>query len=111
MSPGVECDDPPAFEAELERAAPGLPRRIDAGPENVERGLAKLVLTLIDLLRRLLERQAVRRMEGGGLSEEEIERMGLTFMRLEKKMEDLRAHFGLEEEDLNISLGPLGDLM
>ncbi len=107
----IECDDSSAFEEELERVADCLPDRIDAGPEKVERGLAKLVLTLIELLRQLLERQAMRRMEGGALTEEEVERMGLTFMQLEKKMEELKAHFGLEGEELNIHLGPLGDLM
>ncbi|MBI4410047.1 MAG: gas vesicle protein K [Gemmatimonadetes bacterium] len=88
-----------------------LPRRIDASPDQAAQGLAKLVLTLIELLRRLLERQALRRIEAGCLSPEEIERMGVTFLQLEKKMAELRAHFGLKEEDLNVSLGPLGDLM
>jgi hypothetical protein len=85
--------------------------RIDADPEKVEQGLAKLVLTLVELLRRLLERQAVRRIEAGSLSPEEIERMGVTFMRLEQRMAELKAHFGLSDDDLNLSLGPLGDLM
>lgn len=110
-APVVACDDPQAFEKELERLADPLPRRIDASPERVEQGLAKLVLTLIELLRQLLERQAMRRMEGGGLTGEEIERMGLTFMRLEKKMEEMKALFGLTDEDLNMHLGPLGDLI
>jgi len=99
------------FKGEMERSIGAVPRRIDADPERVEQGLAKLVLTLIELLRRLLEKQALRRIEGGGLTPEEIERMGLTFLRLEEKMAELRAHFGLSEEDLNQSLGPLGDLM
>jgi hypothetical protein len=99
------------FERELERLAPALPRRINADPEKVEQGLAKLVLTLIDLLRRLLEKQALRRIEAGSLTPEETERMGVTFLRLDEKMAELRAHFGLTEEDLNLSLGPLGDLM
>ncbi|MFQ5915306.1 MAG: gas vesicle protein K [Nitrospinota bacterium] len=107
----VEGDDLPAFEKELEKTAGGIPGRINADPEKVEQGLAKLVLTLIELLRNLLERQAMRRMEGGRLNEEEIERMGRTFMRLESKMEELKAQFELEEEELNIDLGPLGDLM
>ena len=72
--------------------------------------MAKLVLTLVDLLRRLLERQAIRRMEGGSLHDEEIERLGLAFMRMEAKMEELKAAFGLKDDDLNINLGPLGDL-
>ncbi len=99
------------FEGELEQLTQALPRRINADPEKVEQGLAKLVLTLIELLRKLLERQALRRIEGGSLTSEEIERMGVTFLRLEEKMAELRAHFGLTEDDLNLSLGPLGDLM
>ena len=99
------------FEGELEQLTQALPRRINADPEKVEQGLAKLVLTLIELLRRLLEKQALRRMAGGDLSPDEIERMGLTFQRLEEKMAELRAHFGLSQEDLNLSLGPLGELM
>ena len=85
--------------------------RVDADPERVERGLAQLVLTLIDFLRRLMESQALRRMEEGTLTDEEIERMGTTFMRLDARMEELKRQFGLEDEDLNLNLGPLGDLM
>ncbi|MBI4542706.1 MAG: gas vesicle protein K [Gemmatimonadetes bacterium] len=96
---------------ELGHVAGALPRRIDASPDQAAQGLAKLVLTLIELLRRLLERQAVRRIEAGSLSPEEIERMGVTFMRLEERMAELKAHFGLSDDDLNLSLGPLGDLM
>jgi hypothetical protein len=99
------------FEGELEQLTQALPRRINADPERVEQGLAKLVLTLIELLRRLLEKQAVRRIEAGSLTSEEIERMGVTFLRLEQKMAELRAHFGLEAEDLNLDLGPLGELL
>ncbi len=99
------------FRGEMERSIGAVPRRINADPERVEQGLAKLVLTLIELLRRLLEKQALRRIEGGSLTPDEIERMGLTFLRLEEKMAELTAHFGLSEEDLNLSLGPLGDLM
>lgn len=99
------------FLPELEGTQRTLPGRIEADPEGVEKGLAKLVLTLIELLRRLLERQALRRVEGGSLTEEEIERMGLTLMRLEEKMEELKAAFGLEGEELNLDLGPLGNLI
>jgi hypothetical protein len=88
-----------------------LPQRINGTPEEVEQGLAKLVLSLIEFLRRVLERQAVRRMDGGDLSEEEIERMGLTLMRLEEKIGELTAQFGLSVEDLNLDLGPLGKLL
>ena len=88
-----------------------LPRRINADPERAERGLAQLVLTVVELLRQLMERQALRRIEGGGLDDEQIERLGVALMRLEQRMEELKAEFGLEDEDLNLNLGPLGDLM
>ncbi|MFL5938114.1 MAG: gas vesicle protein K [Gaiellaceae bacterium] len=88
-----------------------MPRRIEADPENVERGLAQLVLTLIELLRQLMERQALRRMEAGNLDDEQIERLGETFMKLEQRMQELTEHFGLDQRDLNLNLGPLGDLL
>jgi len=87
------------------------PERIDIDPKNVEKGLAKLVLTLVELIRKLLEKQAMKRVEGGSLSEEEIERIGETLMKLENKMRELKEIFGLKDEELNINLGPLGDLM
>jgi hypothetical protein len=99
------------FADELTQVEEALPRRINADEQNVEQGLAKLVLTLIELVRRLLEKQAIRRMEGGSLTDQEIERLGETFMKLEAKMAELKATFGLQDEDLNINLGPLGDLM
>lgn len=86
------------------------PTRISLDPENVERGLAKLVLALLELIRRLLERQAVRRLEAGSLTEDQLEKLGQTFSRLEQKLIELRELFGLSEEDLQISLGPLGRL-
>ncbi|MGV9753914.1 gas vesicle protein K [Nocardia farcinica] len=89
----------------------GLPPRIDADPESVERGLVTLVLTLVELLRQLMERQALRRVDEGDLSDAQIERIGTTLMRLEERMEELRLHFGLAPEDLNIDLGPLGTLL
>ena len=82
--------------AELERLDGRLPRRIAADPERVEQGLAKLVLTLIELLRQLLEKQAIRRIEAGSLTDDQIERMGETFMRLDHKMAEIRAAFGFE---------------
>ena len=88
-----------------------FPQRINADGERVERGLAQLVLTLIDLIRQLLERQALRRVEGGTLSEEEVERLGTALMRLEERMEELKKEFGLSDEDLNLDLGPLGRLL
>lgn len=99
------------FATEIERADSALPRRINADPEGVEHGLAKLVLTLIELLRQLLERQALKRVEGGSLSDEEIERMGNTFQKLQARMEELKSAFGLEGEDLNLNLGPFGNLL
>jgi hypothetical protein len=85
--------------------------RVDADPEEVERGLAQLVLTLVELLRQLMERQAVRRVEAGTVDDEQIERLGRTFMALEERMDELKAHFGLSDEDLNLDLGPLGRLL
>lgn len=85
--------------------------RVAADPETVERGLVQLVLTLVELLRQLMERQAVHRMEAGNLTDEEVERLGRTFMALAERMEELKDHFGLTDEDLNLNLGPLGDLL
>ncbi|MGW3622006.1 gas vesicle protein K [Streptomyces sp. NPDC000880] len=87
------------------------PRRLDLDPDTVERDLAKLVLTVVELLRQLMERQALRRVDEGGLSEDQEERIGLTLMLLEDRMDDLRDTFGLEPGDLNIDLGPLGPLL
>ena len=84
-----------------------LPERISADAEAVENGLAKLVLSIIELVRRLLERQALRRMDGGNLSDEEIERLGVALMKLEEKMAELKKTFGLSDEDLNMNLGPV----
>jgi hypothetical protein len=83
----------------------------DAEREDVARGLAQLVLTVIELLRQLMERQAVRRVEAGGLSDEEVERLGQALMALEQRMEELKRDFGLTDEDLNLNLGPLGNLL
>ena len=80
-------------------------------PDDVERGLAKLVLALVEFLRRLLERQAVRRMEGGTLTDDEVERMGLALMRLEQKVHEMARAFGLDPAELNLGLGPLGKLL
>jgi hypothetical protein len=86
-------------------------RRIDADPDSVEQGLVSLVLTLVELLRQLMERQAVRRLDEGSLTEEQAEKVGYTLMRLDERMTELTDHFGLEREDLNIDLGPLGPLL
>ena len=107
----VETDSPQDFIEEIEKIQNALPKRIDANPKNVEKGLAKLVLTLIELIRKLLEKQAMRRVDAGSLTEEEIERVGETLMKLENKMQELKGVFGLKDEELNINLGPLGDPM
>jgi hypothetical protein len=109
--PEVETEHTAEFVAELRRVADRLPERVNIDAQSVEQGLAKLVLTLIELIRRLLEKQAVRRMEGGGLSPEQIEELGLALMKLEEKMAELKEHFGLEDEELNIDLGPIGKLI
>ena len=99
------------FGEELDRLQARLPRKVNADPENVEKGLAQLVLTVIELLRQLMERQALRRIESGTLTEEEVERLGRTFMALAQRMDELKVEFELTDEDLNLNLGPLGDLM
>lgn len=90
-------------------AGPG--GRLDCSPENIEQGLAKLVLGLVELLRQLLERQAIRRMEGGSLSDEQVEQMGEALMKLEATIARLATDFGLTPADLNLDLGPLGRLL
>jgi len=87
-----------------------IPERISADPEIVENGLARLVLSIIELVRRLLEKQALRRMDAGSLSEEEIERLGNALMKLEEKMDEMKQVFGLSSEDLNLKLGPVKTL-
>jgi hypothetical protein len=85
--------------------------RLDGDPEPAEKGLATLALTIVELLRQLIERQALRRVEDGSLADDQIERMGSTLMALESRMTELREHFGLRPEDLNLDLGPLGPLL
>jgi len=87
-----------------------IPERISADSDIVENGLAKLVLSIIELVRRLLEKQALRRMDAGNLSEEEIEKLGNALMKLEEKMDELKRVFGLSDEDLNMKLGPVKTL-
>lgn len=95
-------------DVDLRAIANALPERIDATPEGVEQGLAKLVLTIIEVLRKVLEHQAVRRMDGGTLSDEEVERLGLALMSLDGRLRELKTVFGLSDEELEIDLGPLG---
>src|SRR5436190_12062480 len=91
--------------AALEMLARTLPDRIDADPEHVEQGLARLVLTVIELLRKVLEHQAIRRMDGGPLSDEQLERLGLSLLKLSERMDELKETFGLTDDDLGIDLG------
>ena len=88
-----------------------LPQRLDTDAASVERDLFKLVLTIVELVRQLMERQALRRVEQGDLSEDQIEALGQGLMRLDEAMSDLRARYGLSAADLNIDLGPLGKLL
>jgi hypothetical protein len=104
-------DELEVLRTELQHLRGTLPSRIDVDAEGVEQGLAQLVLTLVEFVRQLLERQAVRRMEGGSLSDEEVERVGLALMKLEEKVHQLAEQFGVRPGDLNINLGPLGDLL
>lgn len=96
--------------AALHAIARALPERINADPDRVEQGLARLVLTVVELLRETLEHQAIRRMDGGTLNEQEVERLGLALLKLNHRMDELKEVFGLTDEDLNIDLGPLGRL-
>ncbi len=105
-----ETGDGERLAAELTAVARALPERINADPERVEQGLARLVLTVIELLREVLEHQAVRRMDGGTLSQEQVEQLGLALLKLNHRMDELKGIFGLTDEDLNIDLGPLGRL-
>lgn len=95
----------------LGAAAGVLPTRLETDADSVERDLMKLVLTIIELLRQLMERQALRRVEEGGLTEEQEERLGLTLMLLEQRLTELRDRYGLSAADLNLDLGPLGTLL
>ncbi|GHB46450.1 hypothetical protein GCM10010331_37410 [Streptomyces xanthochromogenes] len=102
----------PARERTDSAESAGKPRRrVELDPDTVERDLARLVLTVVELLRQLMERQALRRVETGELTEDQEERIGLTLMLLENRMGELRSKFGLRPEDLNIDLGPLGPLL
>lgn len=85
--------------------------RINLDPDDAEHGLAQLVMTVIELLRQIVERHAIRRVDGGNLTDEQIEKLGVALMNLELKMEDLKEIFNLKDEDLNIDLGPLGSLL
>ena len=100
-----------ALAGELAEIAEALPQRIDVEPEAVGRDLSKLVLTLVEMIRRVVEHQAVQRMDDPDLTEEQIERMGTALWRLEEKMQEIKTVFGLADEELNIDLGPLGRVL
>ena len=98
--------------APQELRAPGLLRqRLETDAESVQRDLMRLVLTLVELIRQLMERQALRRMDEGDLSDDQVEALGSALMQLSRAMTELRERFGLTQEDLNLDLGPLGTLL
>ncbi len=99
------------FAAELERIEAGLGRRVNADLERLESGPAQLVLAVIELLCEAMERQAIRRIDAGEFDAEDVERLGSTFLALAERMDELRRHFGLRDEDLNLNLGPLSKLL
>lgn len=101
----------PPGQATRSRAGDGATRRVNADPERIEQGMAQLVLTVIELLRQLMERQALHRVERGSLTIEQEEQLGTALMRLSETMTDLKEQFGLTDDDLNLHLGPLGDLL
>ena len=100
-----------ALRRELERTAGRSPLRWNADPDDVQRSVAQLVLTLVEFVRKLLERQAIRRMEGGTLTEQQTEDVGLALMKLEETLADIAAKFGVSLDELNLDLGPIGKLM
>ncbi len=109
---GLQVREIESLRGELERVASrAAPPRWNANPDDVKRSVAKLVLTLVDFIRQLLERQAIRRMDAATLTDEETEAIGLALMRLEETVRDLGAQFNLAPEDLNLDLGPIGKLM
>jgi hypothetical protein len=103
-------NDEERLRAALTFADKVIPERIDADADVVENGLARLVLAIVELVRRLLEKQALRRMDRGTLTDEEVERLGNALMKLEEKMAELKRVFGLADDDLNLSLGPIRTL-
>lgn len=100
------------LQAQIRRAEENIPRLIDAAdPKQTEQGIAKLVLTLVELIRKLMEKEAYRRVKKGSLSSPEVQKLGLSLKAVQRKIEELQGVFGLEDDDLNIDLGPLGSLM
>ena len=107
----VAIQEVESLRAELQRLAKSAPARWNADPDEVRRSVLKLVLTLVEFIRQILERQAIRRMETNTLTAEEIEAVGLALMRLEETIRDLADQFGLRPEELNLDLGPIGKLV
>jgi hypothetical protein len=107
----LEIQEIESLRAELDRLAASAPPRWNADPDDVRRSVGKLVLTLVEFVRQILERQAIRRMEAQTLTPEQIESVGLALMRLEETIRDLAGQFGLDPEDLNLDLGPIGKLI
>jgi hypothetical protein len=105
------ADRKQALIAELAEVVDALPSRVSIDPDNVQQDLARLVLTLMELLRQVVEHQALQRMDEGDLSDEQVERMGMALWRLEEKMKELKELLGLADDELNIDLGPLGKLL
>jgi hypothetical protein len=100
-----------AIRRQIEQVTGGRPPRWNADPDDVRRSVLKLVLTLVELIRQLLERQAIRRMEAGTLSDDETESVGLALMRLHETILDLAKQFEISPDELNLDLGPVGRLM
>ena len=107
----IDIQEIESLRAELDRLSATAPPRWNADPEDVRRSVAKLVLTLVEFIRQVLERQAIRRMEAETLTPAETEAVGLALMRLEETVRDLSTQFGLKPEELNLDLGPVGKLM
>ena len=100
------------LQREIRKAEENIPKLIDMGnPKKAEQGIAKLILTLVELIRKLLEKEAFRRVKRGTLSSVEIQKLGLSLKAVKKKIEEVQAIFGIENEELNLDLGPLGNLM
>jgi hypothetical protein len=113
----LEIEELEALREEIERrtaeavaTAEDTPRW-NADPEDVQRSVARLVLSLVEFLRKLMERQTIRRMEADTLTPEEVENLGLALMRLEETVHDMASRFGIDPADLNLDLGPLGKLI
>lgn len=107
----TEVEELEALRRELERTAGRSPLRWNADPDDVQRSVAQLVLTLVEFIRKLLERQAIRRMEAGTLSDVQTEEVGRALMKLEETIADIAAKFGVSLDELNLDLGPVGKLM